>query len=115
MNKNPSVYMTRNTIKMLRYIRWHKNAIEQDIRKHFGDDFCNSVLINLCLTDYLIAIKPDGTYTNFKDGKCTTAYNYKYWVTPKGQEFLDNRFDRLWQWAIPTLISVAALIASLLC
>lgn len=112
--KTPTVYMTHNVIRMLRYIRRHKDCTEADILERFGDDSGSFPLINLCITDYLVAIKPDGSYTTFKDGEFSTAYNYRYWVTPKGVEFLDNRFDRMWQWIVPTVISVAALIVATL-
>ena len=114
MNKNPSVYMTRKIVRLLWYIRLHKDCTEEQLLQKFGYDSGSYILINLCLTDYLLAIRPDNSYTNFKDGNFVTAYNYRYWLTPKGEEYLDNRFDRLWQWSIPTLISVAALVVSAL-
>lgn len=110
----PNVYMTHEVIRMLWYIRLHKNCTEADILERFVKDGGSYVLINLCVTDYLLAIRPDGSYTNFKDGEYVTSYDYRYWVTPKGQEFLDNRFDRMWQWIVPTVISVLALAVSVL-
>lgn len=113
-HKIPAIYMNRKTVRMLWYIRLHKSCTEEEILKNFGDASGSYPLINLCLTDYLLAIRPDNSYTNFQDGNFVTSCNYRYWLTPKGEEFLDNRFDRLWQWAIPTVISVIALLVSVL-
>lgn len=110
----PSIYLTHEVIRMLRYIRRHKDCTEAEILKRFVKDGGSYVLINLCITDYLLAIRPDGSYTNFKDGEHVTSHDYRYWVTPKGQEFLDNRFDRMWQWVVPTVISVLALAVAVL-
>ena len=113
-NTVSDVYLTHEVIRMLRYIRRHKDCTEAEILKRFVKDGGGYVLINLCITDYLLAVRPDGSYTNFKDGKLVTSHDYRYWVTPKGQEFLDNRFDRMWQWMVPTVISVLALAVSVL-
>ena len=99
---------------MLRYIRHHKDCTESEILKRFVNCGGSCVLINLCVTDYLLAIKPVGMYTNFRDGERATSHDYRYWVTPEGQEFLDNRFDRMWQWMVPTMISVLALAVAVL-
>lgn len=112
--KIPEIYFDHKTIHFLRYIKWHKNCTEGKIIDRFHDSSYSMELINMCLAGYLVATRPDGTHTDFRDGKYNTAYNFRYWVTPKGRKVLDDRFDRLWQWSVPTLISVAALIISII-
>ena len=109
------IYFDRKNNSILRYIRWHKKATLNDIQSKFGEDADSFVLIGMCKAGYLLAIKDDGIITNYNEepnfGVITGME--KFWVSPKGKKILDDRFDRFWQWSIPTLISVAALIISL--
>lgn len=117
MNQNqviPEIYLTRQTIRLLRYIRHHKDCTQQDIAQKFGSDAGGYQLINLCKAGYLVATRPDGSYTMFQDGDLHLSYDFTFWATPKTEKVLDDRFDRLWQWCIPTTISVIALIVSAL-
>ena len=111
--KIPEIFFDRKTVKLLRYIKRHPYDRLSDIQKKFGESADSTLIINLCLADYLIAIKNDGTYTNFKDGNFVLFSDETFWISPKGKQVLDDRFDRLWQWSIPTIISVAALIISI--
>ncbi len=38
----------------------------------------------------------------------------KFWASPKAEALLEERFQRKWQWIIPTTISALALIVSTL-
>ena len=96
----------------MRYIKWHPKNTLADLRTRFGED---QILINLCIADYLVCTHPDGRLTNFKNESVWDTYaEDNFWISPKGRLVLEERFDRLWQWAIPTAISVAALIISIL-
>lgn len=109
------IYFDKQTRKILRYIRWHPQNRLQDIRNQFGGNDVDMTLMNLCITDYLVCQRSDGSLTMFKDKEdWITDGTDSFWISPKGRKVLEDRFDRLWQWAIPTLISVAALIISLI-
>ena len=108
------IYFDRKTIKLLRYIRCHKSKTLYDIQKKFGEDADIMLIIGLCQCNYLVAIKENGKYTVFSDKAEIIENTETFWVTPKGKKILDDRFDRLWQWSIPTIISVVALIVSIL-
>lgn len=110
----PEIYFNHKSIKILRYIRWHRANTEYKIQKKFGENANSLFLVNLCKAGYLVAIRPDGRYTDFRDGTLKTASDFSYWVSPKGEKLLDDRFDRMWQWAIPTAISIVALAISVL-
>ena len=109
------IYFDKETRKILRYIKRHPNNKLSDIRSKFGGSDVDMDLINLCIADYLVCKHPDGKLTMFKDkSEWVTHSEDNFWISPKGKKVLEDRFDRLWQWAIPTLISMAALIISIL-
>lgn len=112
--KSPEIFFDRKTVKLLRYIKWHPDTCLCDIQKKFGESADTMLIVNMCLAHYLIAKRSDNTYTNFKDGNFVLFNDETFWVSPKGRKILDDRFDRLWQWSIPTIISVAALIISII-
>ena len=117
MNKNhaiPEIYLNHQTLRLLRYIRHHQNCTQKEIKNKFGEEAANYQLINLCKAGYLVATMPDGSYTMFLDGNMYLSYDFTFWASPKAEQVLDDRFDRLWQWCIPTTISVIALIVSAL-
>ena len=109
------IYFDKKTRKLLRYIKWHPKKTFNHIQQKFTDKGIGMLLINMCMDDYLICTRSDGTHTNFKnDSPWHSVGDDVFWVTPKGNKLLEDRFDRLWQWSIPTIISVAALIVSCL-
>ena len=108
------VSFDHKNIKILRYIKYHPKNQEQILLKKFRRYISGQLLINMCIDGYLVAEKPDGTYAEFQQKPYHTEGSYRYALTAKGRKILDDRFDRLWQWSIPTLISVAALIISII-
>lgn len=109
------IYFDRKTRKILRYIRWHPNNTLSQMRSKFGGSDVDMTLINLCITDYLVCKHPDGSLSSFKNQSQWNAHGGdNFWISPKGKKVLEDRFDRMWQWAIPTIISVSALIISII-
>lgn len=70
-------------------------------------------LVLLCLTGYLTCQKPGRLPTDFRDGKFLVAPEDTFWASPKTEQFLEERFQRKWQWIVPTTISALALILSI--
>lgn len=109
------IYFDRKTRKVLRYIKWHPKKSLFDIQAKLGESADGMLLINLCQSGYLLAEIADGKYTDYSDGPPWHMNGTeRFWVSPKGNKLLEDRFDRLWQWSIPIIISVAALIISAL-
>lgn len=109
------IYFDKATTRVLRYIRWHKNTTLGQLQAKFGDDANIQLIVDMCAANYLVCKRPDGSYTMFHNGEDSNMYHDDtFWVSPKGKKLLEDRFDRLWQWSIPTVISVAALIVSIL-
>lgn len=108
------IYFDKATRKILRYIKWHPKAALQDIHNKLGKDI-DMQLINLCQSDYVACTRADGSFTSFKTDPPWHSYSSdKFWLTPKGKKVLEDRFDRLWQWCIPTIISFIALAISII-
>lgn len=109
------IYFDRATRKLLRYVKWHPNKTLDELHHRFGDLANDFQFISLCKTDYMLCTRSDGTHTNYKDGP---PWHFdgqeRFWVSPKGRKLLEDHFDRIWQWSIPTIISVAALMVSCL-
>ncbi|WP_087242533.1 hypothetical protein [Anaeromassilibacillus sp. An200] len=109
--KGPAI--TNNTVKLLKYIHRHQNCTFSDLQRKFKDlDFME--LVNLCLTEYMICTKPDNRMTVFRDGNFSVGENDRFWVSPKTEQFLQERRRAWLQWVIPTAISGVALILSIL-
>lgn len=111
------VYIDRRTEKILRYIRRHPANRLADILDKFQteDDKLGQTIINLCMADYLVCKHSDQSMTQFKDGPpWDQRWDDNLWISPKGRKLLEDRFDRFWQWSIPTIISVIALVISVL-
>ena len=112
--QTPEIYFDRSTIKLLRYIKRHKEPTLCKIRNRFPKDDPTMLLINLCLSQYIGADRKNGEHSFLTDGNWNFTGKEQFWITRKGKSFLDQRFDRLWQWSIPTLISIASLIISII-
>ena len=106
------IYFDRKTRKILRYIKWHPKNTMTELKEKFDAD---QLLINLCIAEYIVCTHPDGQHTNFtEESMFDIRADDNFRISPKGLLILEDRFDRIWQWAIPTLISVASLIISIL-
>lgn len=106
--------LNKETIRILKYIKKHGTPSEGDIIKKFGEDGTTLQLISLCQEQYLLCQKSDGTFEEFTDIPYVTACDYRYWATPKADLLLENKSLEFWKWVLPTIISVAALIFSIL-
>jgi len=105
--------ITRYTVKLLKFILKHQNCAFKTLQSKFKNlDYME--LVVLCLTGYLVCTKPGGVNTDFRNGKISVAPEDTFWASPKTEQFLEERFQRRWQWVIPTTISALALILSII-
>lgn len=106
-----SVIITNGTAKLLKFIRKHQNVTYETLKAKFDLDFMD--LVCLCLGGYLVCTKPGIGPTMFQDGKFSIGPEDSFWASPKTEQFLEERFQRRWQWFIPTTISAIALTVSI--
>lgn len=69
-------------------------------------------IVCLCLSGYLVCTKPGPMPTDFRNGIFVVNPEDKFWASPKTDQLLEERFQRRWQWIVPTVISALALIIS---
>lgn len=109
------IYFDRRTVSLLRYIKRHPKATLEKLTEKYDETAKSMLLINLCTAGYLVCTRSDGTHTTFsKRDEWHTSGNETFWITSKGRKLLEDRFDRIWQWTIPTAISLLALVISIL-
>lgn len=70
------------------------------------------MLISLVKESYIGGINPDGSFLVFEKPPYSTAYDTKYGITAKGEEFVENRQWDRWKWCLPLLISAISLLFS---
>ncbi len=105
------IIIDKHTRKLLRYIMRKDTPTANAIIDKFkleGD----IILIILCRDGYLICKKNDGICTDFNDGNLNSAWDYKYWATPKARKLLEDRFEEYFKWGVTLGISIAALVLS---
>lgn len=104
--------ITKYTVKVLKFIKRYPNCSFQKIQEKFtGIDYME--LVNLALTGYLVCTKADGTLTDFSNTMFQVNPDDLFWASPKTIQHLEERFQRRWQWVVPTVISAFALILSI--
>lgn len=109
---NPQdIVITKSTTKILRFIGKHKNITYKDLKEKFHKlDYME--LVCLCLSGYLVCTKPGPALTDFRNGIFIVNPEDMFWASPKTEQLLEERFQRQWQWIVPTVISALALIIS---
>lgn len=110
------IYFDRKTLDILIYIKLHsrKGASWDKIQHRFGEDSANSFLLqNLSKELYTVTKGQNGKWINFEKENPIICGFYSF-ITPKGNEFIEKRYFDFWKWIIPTLISISALIVSVL-
>lgn len=106
----------RKTLSILRYIKrcGEKGASWDNIQKRFGEDTANIFLLeSLSKELYTVTQDRSGKWLDFTNEN-PIIYGFRSFITPKGNELLEQKYFSFWKWAIPTIISVAALIVSII-
>lgn len=105
------IYFDNNTFKILKYIKRNKCVSEQNLIDNFGD--ISFLLIDLSKEGYTIAQNENGNWYSFDTIPYHTNPQFKYYVTPKGNELIEQRKFNFWKWSIPTFISILSLVISI--
>jgi hypothetical protein len=108
------VILDKRTVKMLRYIKRKDTPEASIIIKKFIKDGSDMELINLCREGYLLCIKDDDTYTDFKDEPLISSSSYKYWGTPVTTKYLEDLDCSFKRWMFPVVMSFISLVLSLI-
>jgi len=110
------IHFDRETLSILRYIKrcGKKGASWSNIQKRFGEDVANIFLLEQFNKElYTITQDSSGKWIDFSQ-QTSVVSGPRSFITPKGNELLEQKCYSFWKWAIPTIISVAALIVSII-
>lgn len=109
------IYFDKKTLSVLKYINRRSNYGAEwgkIIKKFSYVDF--SFLEQLSQEEYTSTKNANGRDIIFPDNFIQKQYNFKSYISHRGREILERKSFDFWKWVIPTLISVAALITSIL-
>lgn len=110
------MYFDRRTTRMLLfiYLSGDHGVSWGTLRKLFKKTANIFVLESLTVEGYTVTKDSSDTWTIFSDDDIHRDYNFRSFCSTKGNAFLENRIFGFWKWTIPTIISIAALIVSIL-
>lgn len=111
------IYFDKKRLNLLSAIyRSGDNGISWDLlQRKFGETANPAFLESLCRQDYIGTADSDGNWINYERNRpfiVTPAY--RSYILPRGRELLETRRFNFWRWVLPTLISVFALIVSVI-
>jgi len=111
------IYFDKKTLALVRYIKrnGNKGVTWNKLAKKFSDDLANPILlISLSKELYIITKNQNGEWISFDNYKDVICGDFRSFSTPKANEMIERKCFDFWKWIIPTVISVAALIISVL-
>ena len=112
------IHFDRKTLAVLRYISRHgeRGVSWQQLRRRFGEDCANPFLLETLSRElYTVTRGHCREWLSFDASWDKIVYDdFMSFCTPKGSELLEARSFNFWKWVIPTLISVSALIVSVI-
>lgn len=110
------IYFDKKSLKVLRYIysRKDKGVTWGKLQNKFQKDANILFLESLSIEGYTVTKDESGNWIDFKNYGIHRNSEFVSYCTPKGNELLETRMFNFWKWVIPTIISVAALIVSVL-
>ena len=106
------IYIDKHTRSVMRFIKRQGGCSVIAVYKKFSGE-STQLLKDLTKAGYLVYKNVDGTVRH-ADSPFNAKAEDSVFLSPKGNKYLEDRFDRLWQWLVPTLISVTALAISIL-
>jgi hypothetical protein len=111
------IYFDRRTLSILWRIKrsGDKGITWGYLRKKYGEDSANPFLLESMSKEFYTVTKDqNGKWIDFDNWNKAIYDGFRSFCTSKGNELLEKRLFDFWKWIIPTIISVAALIVSVL-
>ena len=111
------VVFDKKTLRILKYIRNHnKHGVTwTKLQKKFGEDDANIFLLEALNKElYVVTKNTEGQWIDFNQQQFYMDSKFVSFATPKANEMIERKCFDFWKWIIPTLISVVALLISIL-
>ncbi len=109
------IYFDRKNLKILKYIKrcGCKGVTWSKLQKRFGEDLANAFFLTaLTKQSYIVTKDENGKWLSDKYDFSVIHLGFRSYSSPKGNELIEKRCFDFWKWTIPIVISVAALIVS---
>ncbi len=110
------IYFDKRTLSVLRYIqrRGERGVKFEKLRNKFGYDSNSFLLQNFIIEFYVIAQDSQGNWINKDECPPIIESDFRFYSTSKANELIETRIFNFWKWVIPTLISIVALVVSII-
>ena len=105
------MYIDKHTRAVMKFIKRRDGCSVIAVYEKFSGE-STQLLKDLSKAGYLVYKNVDETVRR-ADSPFNAKAEDSVFLSPKGNKYLEDRFDRLWQWAIPTGISILALVISI--
>ena len=112
-----AIYFDKQTLQILTAIyRSGDDGITWGrLQKRFGERADPYLFESLSREDYILTRDADGKIVDYAvERPFTVTPEFRSYILPRGSELLEERRFNYWRWVTPTLISISALIVSVI-
>lgn len=111
------IYFDKQNLRILTaiYRSGERGITWRQLQKRFGDRADDYFLMNLSSAGYTVTQDQNGNWIDYPDSRpLQTDPGFRSFVTDRGRAYLEDRVYSFRRWLIPTLISISALIVSVM-
>lgn len=109
MNHPEPFYITKATYKIMKYLYFHKGVSVDTLERARGD-FALDHASYLCRHEFAVYRNSDGNYSY---DASAISFDGSFTLTLAGEQYVENKLSSFYRWLIPTIISLTALILSI--
>lgn len=109
MNHPDPFYITKETYKIMKYLYFHKNVSVETLERARGD-MASYHVSYLCRHEFAAYRNSDGNYSY---DASDISFDGSFILTLAGEHYVENKLSSFYRWLIPTIISLTALILSI--
>ena len=108
MHQSEPLFITKGTFKIMKYLYFHKSISVEKLEKSCGEMSLTHAFY-LCRHEFAAYRKPTGEYTY---DASNISFDGSFMLTLAGEQYVENKLSSFYRWLIPTIISLTALILS---
>lgn len=109
MNQQDPFYITKTTYKIMKYLYFHKDVSVETLERACGD-MASYHASYLCRHEFAVYRNFDGNYSY---DASAISFDGSFTLTLAGEQYVENKLSSFYRWLIPTIISLTALILSI--
>ena len=109
MNQQEPFYITKATYKIMKYLYFHKDVSVETLERACGD-MASYHASYLCRREFAVYRESNGNYSY---DASSISFNGSFMLTLAGEQYVENKLSSFYRWLIPTIISLTALVLSI--